>query len=389
MATGTLTNTIKDPSGTALSGVTVNARLKPSGGFRTDASEIARLESTTTNASGAWSLTLEANADISPAGTYWEIEEQIPDANGGPATWAVSVTSGTSQSVQAALVSALPAYVTGSYLTQASADLRYQTLGGVTSASPAAISATAVVGTATAAARADHTHGFGTGSPVAGTGLNVDASGILNVGADAGVYAVGTNSLGVRVTGFLTATASVAIYPGYRVPAAQTATPSVVTVGAGDLWFDPANNQLLAFEQPANAWVSQTPAAAYTPVTVSATVTATHTAYADPTTGPAGPAQTIRTGTKALVILTCQVGASAASANLYMGYAVTGATTIAPSDDHAGIFQWLTTNPNLGTMTYVDYIDTLTAGVNTFTAKYRTSASTPQIHNRRIVVIPL
>lgn len=101
MATVRLTNRILDPSGTALTGVTVNARLKPPGGFRADTpfAEVGAQESTTTDSSGDWALLLERNANITPSGTEWEVEEQIPDSSGGPRTWSVAITTTVTTSV--------------------------------------------------------------------------------------------------------------------------------------------------------------------------------------------------------------------------------------------------------------------------------------------------
>ncbi len=124
MATTTVSGVIHDPSGTGIEGVTVNARLVPFGWTGTVG--IAQLETTTTSASGAYSLTLERNSDILPAGTWYEIEEQIPTSAGGPRIFTISVKS-SSSSVYGSLVT--PSQSTGfsTYLTQAAADARYAT----------------------------------------------------------------------------------------------------------------------------------------------------------------------------------------------------------------------------------------------------------------------
>ena len=125
MATSTISNTLTSPSGTALSGVRVVAKLMPCPGFRTDTfTEVARMAETTTNASGEWSLTLEENANISPADTYYEIYEYVPTDDGGPHRWFIEV--GTADSTLAgALITALPDTATSNFLTQAAADARY------------------------------------------------------------------------------------------------------------------------------------------------------------------------------------------------------------------------------------------------------------------------
>jgi hypothetical protein len=95
MATSALSNTILDPSGSPVAGARVVARLLPTPGFRTSGgSEVAGQVETDTNASGAWSLTLERNADITPENTFYEITEYVPV--GGRTyrrVWTVSVPS--------------------------------------------------------------------------------------------------------------------------------------------------------------------------------------------------------------------------------------------------------------------------------------------------------
>ena len=171
MATSNISNTILDLSGSAVSDVVVVARLKPGPGFRIyEGTEVASQVTTTSASNGAWSLTLEQNepADpvdatklgISPSGSYYEIEEQIPDAKGGLKSWTVTVGT-TSQTLYAALVTTLPADVGPTYLTQTSGDARYSQLGNIGSTSTTAVAATASQGTASSAARSDHIHNLG------------------------------------------------------------------------------------------------------------------------------------------------------------------------------------------------------------------------------------
>ena len=171
MATSNISNTILDLSGSAVSDVVVVARLKPGPGFRIyEGTEVASQVTTTSASNGAWSLTLEQNEPanpvdatklgISPSGSYYEIEEQIPDAKGGLKSWTVTVGT-TSQTLYAALVTTLPADVGPTYLTQASGDARYSQLGNIGSTSTTAVAATASQGTASSAARSDHIHNLG------------------------------------------------------------------------------------------------------------------------------------------------------------------------------------------------------------------------------------
>lgn len=122
MTTAVLTNTILDPSGTPQTGITITAVLMPGVGFRADNTEVGRYESTTTNGSGEWSLTLERNDQITPTGTYWLVTEKV-NAPQGPAVWACSVTGNST--LLASLIVPLSA-ASGEYgLTQEAADARY------------------------------------------------------------------------------------------------------------------------------------------------------------------------------------------------------------------------------------------------------------------------
>ena len=109
-----------------------------------------------------------------------------------------------------------------------------------------------------------------------------------------------------------------------------------------------------------------------TTATVATNQNTNSTTYTDLAT--AGPAVTVTTGTKALVIVTSQINASNASI-AYMSYAVSGATTIAAND---AVALWKE-NDNGSAVnesiraSCVSQV-TLTAGSNTFTAKYRHSA---------------
>jgi hypothetical protein len=107
VTTAVLSNVAKDPNGTAVANVVVVARLRPGPGFRADDSEIVGPESTTSDAAGAWSLTLERTTDIDPTGCWWEIEERFPDQHGGPRLWAVALSGDST--LRDALLSSLPA----------------------------------------------------------------------------------------------------------------------------------------------------------------------------------------------------------------------------------------------------------------------------------------
>lgn len=162
MPTSTISNTVTNPSGTALAGVPIIVRLVPRGGFRiTDASEVTPVVTTTTNASGVWSLALERNSNITPANSYYEVEEQCTAAQGGPRKYTFQVGA-SNATLYASLISAIPDLTSSNYLTQAAADARYLLLsGGFGVAGDMVVSRpadTASAGTQPLGARIDHVH---------------------------------------------------------------------------------------------------------------------------------------------------------------------------------------------------------------------------------------
>lgn len=118
---------------------------------------------------------------------------------------------------------------------------------------------------------------------------------------------------------------------------------------------------------------------------VSTSQTTASTGYADLAT--VGPAVTVVTGVHALVILTANIANSAQTFN-NMGYAVSAGTTIAAADATAlSVDSAMTATGQQVSATYLQ--GSLTAGSNTFTAKYRVGAGTGTFTNRNIIVCPL
>lgn len=159
MATSTITNTLLNPAGTPVVGALVRVTLMPGPGFRiVTGTEVARVIETTTNASGVWSLVLEENASISPANTYYVVDEFHPARSGGPTRYIIQVGA-ADQSVFASMVSPSPDLIDSEFLTLAVADARYQQLGAL-GGTPTAISPEDAGGNgvSVAAARADHEH---------------------------------------------------------------------------------------------------------------------------------------------------------------------------------------------------------------------------------------
>jgi hypothetical protein len=91
----------------------------------------------------------------------------------------------------------------------------------------------------------------------------------------------------------------------------------------------------------------------------------------------------------AIVTVTGSLANSSNGSTSFMGFAVSGATTRAASDTTA----WVVKNPGnsqvlmQGSATFL--VTGLTAGSNTFMAKYRVDGGTGTFANRTIIVIPL
>lgn len=112
----------------------------------------------------------------------------------------------------------------------------------------------------------------------------------------------------------------------------------------------------------------------------------TSTSYTDLATS--GPAVTVTTGTRALVIITAQPEVNTTEAQGYATFAVSSATTIAASDDNC-LVETSATTADPYRMSVVRHVTTLNAGSNIFTMKYRTSAGTATFRRRQIIVMGL
>jgi hypothetical protein len=135
-----------------------------------------------------------------------------------------------------------------------------------------------------------------------------------------------------------------------QTEAAVASTPMGLLVTTG------ANN--LAFRIPNVEFIG----------TYEATTTAT---YTDLTTF--GPSISVTTGTKALVTIGAAVGNDTAGLGSRMSYEISGATTLASSDTNSYYAESGHADDGYqGTWTYINVA--LTAGLNLFSAKYRTTA---------------
>lgn len=120
--------------------------------------------------------------------------------------------------------------------------------------------------------------------------------------------------------------------------------------------------------------------------TVATAQTSTSTTYTDLAT--VGPSFAATTGTQAFVTINCRLHNGTANLLTLAGFAVSGATTVAASDNTAIHQQDGSINNRVraGVRTLVTG---LTAGSNTFTMKYRVSGGTGTFGEREIIVEPL
>lgn len=118
---------------------------------------------------------------------------------------------------------------------------------------------------------------------------------------------------------------------------------------------------------------------------VTATEGETNTAFDNMAT--VGPAVTVTTGTSALVFLYCRSEHATVGAAALMGFAVSGASTVAAADT-SSLDHRPDTAGRVLSLSAVFLVTGLTAGSNTFTAKYRTDSGTATFRDRKIIVIP-
>ena len=131
-----------------------------------------------------------------------------------------------------------------------------------------------------------------------------------------------------------------------------------------------------------SAWVSLTPKSA----TVNALESTTSISYTNLTTS--GPSVTVATGSKALVTITATIDSngSVGGTQVYAGFDVSGASTVAAGDNEA-------LNHRLGgsfvTQSGTFLITGLTGGNNVFTMKYKSGdgSVTARYQRRNITVV--
>ncbi len=103
----------------------------------------------------------------------------------------------------------------------------------------------------------------------------------------------------------------------------------------------------------------------------------------------AGPAVTVTipASGNALVTVTAGLGNSNNDVATIMSFAISGATTRAAAD--ATSLQCRAVSVDVFQISATYFVSGLTAGSNTFTAKYRVAGNTGTFVNRSIIVVPL
>lgn len=121
---------------------------------------------------------------------------------------------------------------------------------------------------------------------------------------------------------------------------------------------------------------------------VNTSQTTTSTSYTDLTT--LGPQASVVIGPSgnAIVSVTAEAMTNSNGVECYMGFAISGATTVAANDDQALTSATRNTG-DLPKSSGTFWVSGLNQGSHTFTAKYRTTSGTATFADRNITVIPV
>ena len=223
-----------------------------------------------------------------------------------------------------------------------------------------------------------------------GRGINAQTASYTGVLTDAGKTVTMTNAGATTFT--VPANASVAYPTGTRINilnlGAGACTPTAgagVTIN-GTITALATNGFASLVKTATNTWSYMPPGGfpASATATVATSQTTTSTSFTDLATP--GPAVTVTTGTKALVTVSAYL-VNSGTQRTFMSVTVSGATTLSASDTRS-LMTYITGGQEL-CMSFTVLLTGLTAGSNTFTAKYRVGFSTGTFYNRDISVIDM
>ena len=216
------------------------------------------------------------------------------------------------------------------------------------------------------------------------------------VAADAGTV-VQMNSASAT-----TITVNTALFAAGDTVQIQNIGAGVCTVTAGTATVNTAGSLALSQYEGGQLYFNTTSAALFFDTvqaggaasfnTSSATVatgeSTTSTSYIALTTALA---VTVTTGTKALVSIGTRLANGAATNTAaYMGFAISGATTVAATDQYAVGYQFFGSATNYQPVQNGTFLVTgLTAGSNTFSTRYRSNGDSITFTNRIISVVDL
>ena len=204
------------------------------------------------------------------------------------------------------------------------------------------------------------------------TRLGIGSNGqVLTVAGGVPTWATSDDANAIQ-NALLTTTGDTIYASGASTPARLGigTTGQILTVSGGvPTWATPAGG-IASAQNRVNDYES-TSSGTYTDLTTSQSVTLT-------------------TGTKVMVAIGACLYATTNNARPYVSYAISGATTTAANDAWAIGTEVSTATQLRLQMSYVSY-QTVTAGSNTFTMKFRSAGENPSVSffNRQIIVIDL
>lgn len=275
-----VTNTVTDPAGTPVRAVVTIRLIAGDTGYEpgyTDDGVVNGTTQFTADANGAWSATLESNASITPADTYYEVIERVPGRQSAYQHY-ISVPDGAGPYELAAILVAEPESpeALAIAVTQRGAANGVATLdatgqvplsqlgnapgGSLSSSAPttSAVGDAAAVGVASTAARGDHRHGREAfGAVTAQTTYNASSANGVAATLARSDHAHGTPAL--PTAGDIGAATSGHDHSGTYQPLDSDLT----TVGG----LSPSNDDLL--QRKAGAWTNRTPAQVKTDLAVA------------------------------------------------------------------------------------------------------------------------